>query len=95
MKKIKWNIKYASKKNVVVDFVLYGVYIVAGFLLMRYPQIEALNPVVYVVPLFYIFAFFSLLSYIVNRRKGDYEFLFLGLVNIIAAVYIFVFSNIE
>jgi len=92
--KIKKEIKYASKKNIVVDFVLYSIYIVAGALLMKYPQVEVLNPVRYVVPLFYIFAFFSLLSYIVNRRKGDYEFLFLGLVNILTAVYVFVSSSL-
>lgn len=46
----------------------------------------------YVVPLFYMFSFFGLLAYFVNRRKGDYEFLALGLINIVAGSYVIVNS---
>ena len=89
MKKI---IKESGRRLLIVDIMLYVIYIVSGYLLLTYPEIEALQPIKYASPLFYSFGFFSLVAYFVNRRTNDYEFLFLGLVNILAGSFILFYS---
>lgn len=89
MKKI---IKESDRTFLLIDFMLYMLYIVCGYILLRYPEIEVLQPIRYVTPLFYLFGFFSLVAYFMNRRKEDYEFLFLGLINILTGSFILFFS---
>ena len=89
MKKV---IKESDRTFLLIDFMLYMLYIVCGYILLRYPEIEVLQPIRYVTPLFYLFGFFSLIAYFMNRRKEDYEFLFLGLINILTGSFILFFS---
>lgn len=89
MKKI---IKESDRTFLLIDFMLYMLYIVCGYILLRYPEIEVLQPIRYVTPLFYLFGFFSLIAYFMNRRSEDYEFLFLGLINILTGSFILFFS---
>lgn len=85
-------LKEFKKPYIAIDLMLYSIYVVIGFIILKFPQIEVLEPMDYVVPLFYMFSFFGLLAYFVNRRKNDYEFLALGLINIVAASYVIVNS---
>src|SRR5574344_3019085 len=89
MKKI---IKESEKRIVAVDIMLYSIFIALGYVLLAFPEIETLKPIEYASPLFYILGFFGLISYFVNRKQGDYEFLFFGLINIFVASFIFVNS---
>lgn len=89
MKKV---IKESDRTFLLIDFMLYMLYVVCGYILLRYPEIEVLQPIRYVTPLFYLFGFFSLIAYFMNRRKEDYEFLFLGLINILTGSFILFFS---
>ena len=81
-------IKESNKTHLAVDVMLYFVYVLIGYLLIRFPQIEELKPIEYAPVIFYTIGFFSLLAYFINRRKGNYEFLFLGLINIATGTFI-------
>lgn len=92
MKKI---IKESNKTHLAVDIMFYSVYVLIGALLIKFPQIEELKPIEYAPIIFYMLGFFSLLSYFVNRRPKNYEFLFLGLINILVGTFITFFSGYE
>lgn len=81
-------IKESNKTHLAVDVMLYFVYVLVGYLLIRFPQIEELKPIEYAPVIFYTIGFFSLIAYFINRRKGNYEFLFLGLINIATGTFI-------
>lgn len=85
-------IKESDKKILIVDVILYIIYIVIGYLLLKYPEIEVLEPIKYAPYLFFAFGFFSLVAYFINRRKNDYEFLLLGLINIVCASMVLFYS---
>lgn len=71
-----------------VDIVFYTIFIIIGSILLKFQYIDYMYATEYAVPIFYTLGFFSLLSYFINRRPDDYEFLFFGLINIITATYI-------
>ena len=81
-------IKESNRTHLAVDVMLYFVYVLIGYLLIRFPQIEELKPIEYAPVIFYTIGFFSLIAYFINRRKGNYEFLFLGLINIATGTFI-------
>lgn len=92
MKKI---INESGKTHLAVDIMFYFVYVFIGILMLKFPQIEELKPIEYAPIIFYMLGFFSLLSYFVNRRPKNYEFLFLGLINILVGTFITFFSSYE
>ncbi len=75
-----------------VDIMLYCVIAVIGYMILKFPEIELLNIMEYAPPLFYMFGFFALVAYFVNRRPNDYEYLFFGLINIIVGSFVLVNS---
>lgn len=92
---MKWNkiiVREFESSMIAIDIMLYCVYIAIGFIVLRIPEIGVLHPIDYAAPLFYMFAFFGLLAYFINRRKDDYEFLVLGLINIVAGSYVIINS---
>ena len=86
-------VKELERKLLVIDIMLYCVFITVGFILLNFPSIDALSPIEYASPLFYMFAFFSLLAYFVNRRKGNYELLMFGFINVIVASFILIYES--
>ena len=70
-----------------VDIIFYVIFIVIGSILLEFQNINY-NETTYAIPIFYALGFFSLVSYFINRRPDDYEFLFFGLINIVTATYI-------
>lgn len=70
-----------------VDIVFYVIFIIIGSILLEFQNINY-NGSTCAIPIFYIIGFFSILSYFINRRPDDYEFLFFGLINIVTATYI-------
>lgn len=92
MKKV---IKESGKTHLAVDIMFYFVYVFVGALLLKFPQIEELKPIEYAPIIFYMLGFFSLLSYFINRRPKNYEFLFLGLINILVGTFVTFFSSYE
>lgn len=92
MKKV---VKESGKTHLAVDIMFYFVYVFVGALLLKFPQIEELKPIEYAPIIFYMLGFFSLLSYFVNRRPKNYEFLFLGLINILVGTFVTFFSSYE
>ena len=44
---------------------------------------------------FYILAFTTIIIYFVSRKKGEYEYLFLSLINVICATLLLIFQNME
>lgn len=73
-----------------VDIMLYTIIAVVGYIILEFTTIEALKVIDYVPPMFYMFAFFSLVAYFVNRRPNNYEFLFFGLINVIVGSFVLV-----
>lgn len=73
-----------------IDLMLYCFFVVVGYLMLKFPELEVLKPVEYAPPIFYMFAFMSLVAYFVNRRPNDYEFLFFGLINVIVGTYVLI-----
>lgn len=88
MKKVV--IKEFDRTLLGIDLMLYCFFAVVGYVMLRFPELESLRPTEYVSPIFYMFAFMSLVAYFVNRRPNDYEFLFFGLINVIVATYVLV-----
>lgn len=81
-------IKEFNREFLGIDIMLYAIYFVLGFILLRFPEVEILNPVDYAPVLFFMFSFFSLLAYFLNRREGNYEYLFLGFINVLTGSFI-------
>lgn len=90
MKKVV--IKELDRTFLGIDLMLYSIYVVIGYILLCFPEIEILNPMEYSLVLFYMFGLFSLIAYFSNRRCNDYEYLFLGLINV--TIGSFVLANI-
>lgn len=85
-------VKEFDKRLLVVDIMLYCIFIITGFILLNFESMDMLNPIEYASPLFYVFAFFSILAYFTNRRKGNYELLIFGFINIIVATFILIYQ---
>lgn len=81
-------IKELDKTFLGIDLMLYCIYVVMGYILIGFPEVEILNPMEYSPVLFFMFGFFSLVAYFLNRRSNDYEYLFLGLINITIGSFI-------
>lgn len=88
MKKVV--IKELDKTFLGIDLMLYCIYVVMGYILIGFPEVEILNPMEYSPVLFFMFGFFSLIAYFLNRRVGNYEYLFLGLINVMVATFVLV-----
>ena len=91
MKKIV--IKEFDKTLLILDIMLYCVFVTIGFILLNFSEIELLNPMEYASPLFYMFGFFSLLTYFLNRREGNYELLIFGFINVCVASFVFIYTS--
>lgn len=86
-------IKEFDKTYLILDIMLYTIFVVVGFILLNFSEIELLNPIRYASPLFYMFGFFSLLAYFLNRRQGDYELLIFGFINVCIASFILIYVS--
>ena len=86
-------IKEFDKNILIIDIMLYCVFITVGFVLLHFSEIELLNPIKYASPLFYMFGFFSLLAYFLNRRPGDYELLIFGFINVCVGSFVLVYMS--
>ena len=83
-------IKEKDKTLIGLDIMLYVIYAVVGYILLRVSDVVSFEPVDCASPLLYMFGFFSLLTYFLNRRKDDYEQLFFGFINIVTATFLLV-----
>ena len=90
MKKVL--IKELDKAFLGIDLMLYCVYFVTGYIMIGFPEVEILKPIEYSPVLFFMFGLFSLIAYFLNRRTDNYEYLFLGLINVIVASFILVYA---
>lgn len=90
MKKV---IKESEKEILGFDIALYTIYMIIGAGLLFYPELEVINPVVFSTFIFFILGFFAIICYFVNRRKNNYEFLYLGLINIVVGAFVFIVGN--
>ena len=88
MKKVV--IKESERAFLGIDIMLYTIYAAIGYILIGFPEVELLSPMEYVPVLFFMFGFFSLVAYFLNRRSDDYEYLFFGLINVTVASYILI-----
>lgn len=89
MKKIV--LKEIDKNLVILDIMLYSVFVVTGFILLNFSDIELINPIRFASPLFFMFGFFSLLVYFMNRQSRDYELLIFGFINICVGAFIMLY----
>lgn len=85
-------IKEFDKSIYAIDVMLYVIMGIVGYMLLCFSEIPGLNIEQYVIGVFFIFGFISLIAYFLNRRKNDYEFLFFGVINIIVAVFLNMFT---
>lgn len=88
MKKVV--IKESERAFLGIDIMLYTIYAAIGYILIGFPEVELLSPMEYVPVLFFMFGFFSLVAYFLNRRSDDYEYLLFGLINVTVASYILI-----
>ncbi len=91
MKKVVF--KEIDKNLIILDIMLYSVFVVTGFILLNFSDIELLNPIRYASPLFYMFGFFSLLVYFLNRQTRDYELLIFGFINVCVGAFIMIYVS--
>ena len=89
----KFVVKEIDKNLILLDVMLYTIFIVTGFILLNFSSIELVNPVKYASPLFYMFGFFSLLVYFLNRKERDYELLIFGFINVCIASFILIYMS--
>lgn len=71
-----------------IDILFYSIFIAIGIFILDFQFIDYVNSIDCAIEVFYILGFFSILSYFLNRRPNDYEFLFFGLINIITGLFI-------
>ncbi len=83
-------IKETDKTLIGLDIMLYTIYAVVGYVLLRVSDMITFDPIDCASPLLYMFGFFSLLAYFLNRRRDDYEQLFFGFINIVTATFLLV-----
>ena len=84
--------KESGKKQVIVDIIYYCAYVVLGFALLNFADMGLGDPIYHAPCMFFSLAFFAILAYFINRREGDYEFLFEGFINIVVATFILVYT---
>lgn len=82
-----------GKVSYAVDIMLYAVVTVIGYLLLSGSIDHTINIYNYIVSIFFIFAFFSLLAYFLGRREDDREFLIFGIINIFVSLFILFNKN--
>lgn len=85
-------IKEKDKALIGLDIMLYVIYAVIGYVLLRVSEMITFDPIDCASPLLFMFGFFSLLTYFLNRRKDDYEQLFFGFINIVTATFLLLYS---
>ena len=81
-------VKEFDKTIYAIDIMLYAIMGIIGYMLLQFSSMPNLDIEQYIIGIFFIFGFISLLAYFLNRRKGDYEFLFFGAINILVAAFI-------
>ena len=81
-------VKEFDKTIYAIDIMLYAIMGIIGYMLLQFSGMPNLDVEQYIIGIFFIFGIISLLAYFLNRRKGDYEFLFFGAINILVAVFI-------
>ena len=86
-------IKEFDKTYLILDIMMYTVFVVTGFILLNFSEIELLNPIKYASPLFFMFGFFALLTYFLNRREGDYESLLFGFINVCLGAFVLIYVS--
>ncbi len=83
-------IKETNKTLIGLDIMLYAIYAIVGYVLLRVSDMITFDPIDCASPLLYMFGFFSLITYFLNRRRNDYEQLFFGFINIVTATFLLV-----
>ncbi len=91
MKKII--ISETDKYIVFVDIALYLIIAIMGFVILSMKDISSYYTLRYLYVAFFIVAFFAVVAYFTNRRKGDYEFLFFALINVIVGAFSLINAN--
>ena len=71
-----------------VDIMFYSIMTLIGYFLVNSDLYGGVQIYQYMITVFFVFAFFSILSYFLNRRKNDYEFLYFGLINICVSAFL-------
>ena len=86
--------KFLKKnKKTLADLVVYFVMLIIGLITMLKPEIGFNKPNTYSAILFFIVAFFSFGGYFyMKESKKDYELLYLSLISMISAAYLFIFD---
>ena len=86
-------IKEVSKSIYAIDIMVYAIMAVVGYLLLSGTMSTTVDVEDFVVSTFFIFGFFSLLGYFLNRREDDYEFLLFGEINVFVAIFVMASKN--
>ena len=86
-------IKETEKNLIILDIMLYSIFVVIGFILLNFSDIELVNPIRYASPIFFMFGFFSLLVYFLNRQVRDYELLIFGFINVCVGAFIMIYVS--
>ncbi|MBR2137901.1 MAG: hypothetical protein IJ966_01175 [Bacilli bacterium] len=74
------------------DMIVYIAIALIGYIILNLSWKTVFNPLEDIAILFFVFAFFSIVTYFINRRKEDYEFLIFSLINVLIAAFIFYFN---
>ena len=79
--------------SLIGQLILSIIVLLIGLVVMIFKSFGLIEIVLYASILFYIYAFFSTITYFIRRKEGDYELLLLSLINIIVATFMFVFKK--
>lgn len=85
-------IKENNNKFLGVDILLYAIFVIVGFILLNLDGNEKVDVIECTYTLFFVFGFFSLFAYFINRVEDDYEFLIFGFINICVGSFIMIYS---
>lgn len=79
--------------EILVNIVLSLITMLIGIILMSFPAFGLIDSVYYISLIFYIFSFFTVIAYFLERKNENYELLFLSLTNIVTATFMFLYQN--
>lgn len=77
-----------NKPIYVIDIMLYAIMCIIGYMLLNAEFTSTIAIYDYLVSIFFVCGFLSIIAYFLNKREDDYEFLFFGLINICVSCFI-------
>jgi len=87
--------KESDKKFIIIDILFNIILCLIGLCVLKTTGIEYIKVLRYFYLIFYVVAFFSLIAYFSNRRKGDYELLYFAFINVYVGSFALIYRDYQ